>query len=110
MDERARRIGLNEAMFRTVNEQIEELNKQLAGISDRTMHVVCECGDAECMERLVVSLDDYERIRGDSTLFLVAPGHEIPQVEDVVEQEQEWTVVRKKPGPAALAEETDPRS
>lgn len=111
MDERARRIGLNEAVFRTVNEQIETLNRQFASIGDRTMDIVCECGDGGCMERVAVSVEDYERVRGDAAQFFVLPGHEIPDVEDVVEEGPGWNVVRKKePGPARIAEETDPRS
>jgi len=111
MDERARRIGLNEAVFRTVNEQIEGLNRRFATGGDRTMEIVCECGDASCMERLEVALDAYERVRGDSTRFFVLPGHEAPDVEEVAEEGPGWNVVRKKePDAAALAEETDPRS
>lgn len=111
MDDRAHRIGLNEVMFRSVNEQIEGLNRKLGDVSDNSMHIVCECGDASCMDRLVVPVGDYERVRSDSTFFLVLPGHEKPDVEVVVEERDGWLVVRKKePEPAELAREADPRS
>jgi hypothetical protein len=109
MDERARRIGLNEAVFRRVNEEIETLERGLAG-GDGNLHIVCECGNASCGERLVVPVGDYERVRSDSTLFFVVRGHEIPSVEDVVEDTPRFAVVRKREGSSRrIAEETDPR-
>ena len=108
-DEHARRVGLNEALFRRVNEEIEALNELLG--EPATMSVICECGDAQCMERIEIPLDDYERVRADPLLFVIVPGHEIPDVESVVERAAGWDVVRKDRGtPSAVAESTDPRS
>jgi hypothetical protein len=109
MDERARRIGHNEALFREVNDRIERVTQSLQVTTER-MSILCECGDQSCTERVEVSLPDYERIRADSALFFVCTGHEQPDVEDVVEQTGGFDVVRKKPGPAAeLARELDAR-
>ena len=110
MDERARRIGENEALFRAVNEQVEELQRGMATVSDDQMHIVCECGELECAERLVVPLEKYEQVRSVATLFLIVPGHDKPGVEDVVELAGAFAVVRKRDGgPAELASATDPR-
>ena len=110
MEERTARIGQNEALFREVNERIERVSETLQVTTER-LAILCECGNAECVERLNVSLPEYERVRAESTLFFVRPGHELPDVEDVVEQRGEYDVVRKKPGPAAdLARELDERS
>ena len=110
MDERARRVGKNEEVFREVNEQIESLNRAMVAIGVQTMHIVCECGDLACIEQLVVEIPDYERIRSDAACFIVAPGHELPDVEDVVEKTDAFSVVRKHEGdPARAARATDPR-
>jgi hypothetical protein len=110
VDERARKIGENEALYRAVNERIEGLSAAFGPMTD-SMTVVCECGDGSCAEQIEVAIDDYERIRGDATLFIVRPGHEMPDVEDVVEQNEGYDVVRKHEGDAAdLARELDPRS
>lgn len=110
MDERSRRIGRNEALYRAVNEQIEDLNRTF-GTFTQTMTVVCECGDAGCIEQIELDVPTYERVRADATLFIVRPGHEIPDVESVVERNGGFDVVRKHDGgPAQIAEETDPRS
>lgn len=109
-DERARRVGLNEAIFRQVNEQIRGLNREF-GAEQGTMTAICECGHSDCTERLEVRAQDYERVRGDSRLYVIAKGHEIPDVEQVVEQAEGYDVVRKNEGvPADLSRELDPRS
>jgi hypothetical protein len=110
MDARTRRVGTNEALFRQVNEEVEGLNRGLAELTDETFHIVCECGDLTCQERLVVPIRDYETVRADSALFFVLPGHELPFAEDVVETSPSYNVVRKhEGGPAKLAQATDPR-
>ena len=109
MAARARRIGQNEALYRSVNEKIEALSAAFGAITD-TMSVVCECGNASCAEQIEVSIADYERIRSEATLFIIRPGHEIPDVEEVVERNDAFHVVRKVEGDAAeVARETDPR-
>ena len=109
MDERARRIGENEALYRSVNEKIEALSAAF-GVITETMSVVCECGNASCAEQIEVSIPDYERIRSEPTLFIIRPGHEIPDVEEVVERNDAFHVVKKVEGAAAaLARKTDPR-
>jgi hypothetical protein len=109
-EEQARRVGLNEALFREVNERIRRLNQENAA-NDDTMTVICECGDAECAERLELRVSAYERVRSDSLLFVIAKGHEFPDIEQIVDQADGYDVVRKKESEAAeVAEETDPRS
>jgi hypothetical protein len=108
-DERARRVGLNEALFRRVNEEIEALNEALG--KPAAMSVICECGDGQCMERIEIPLVDYERVRADPCLFVIVPGHEIPDLESVIEHADSWEVVRKRDGTAtSVAKRTDPRS
>jgi hypothetical protein len=109
-DERARRVGLNEAIFRQVNEQIRDLNRDF-GTTEDTMNVICECGNADCAERLDVRVQEYERVRSDSRHYVIARGHDIPSVEHVVEQGEGYDVVQKDEGEAAeLSKELDPRS
>jgi hypothetical protein len=109
MDERARRIGENEILYRTVNEKIEGLNATF-GTLTQSMTVVCECGDAGCAEQIDLAVPDYERIRADSALFVIVPGHEYPDVEEIVEETDTYAIVRKDPGgPEELAAANDPR-
>jgi hypothetical protein len=48
------RIGANEAMFRLVNERIDDINEAFAPLTE-TMEIICECADLQCVEQLVVS-------------------------------------------------------
>jgi hypothetical protein len=110
MEERERRIGENEALFRQINDKVESLNRSLAALSTR-MAVVCECGRQECLERIDLGIEEYEHVRLDPTCFIVKPGHVFPDVEDVVEEHDGYWIVRKhEGGPAQLARATDPRS
>ena len=110
MDERARRIGENEILFREVNERVEALNEAFNAVTDR-VSIVCECGQLECIERISMSLAEYEDVRREPTAFAVIPGHELPDVETVVAEGEAYAVVRKHEGaPAALAADEDPRS
>ena len=109
MDERARNIGINEALFRAVNEQIESLNQQLGTTNE--MHVVCECGDPQCVDRFGISYDVYERVRKDPRRFLVTPGHVAPEFETVLEEHDAFHIIEKiHAEPEEIAEQTDPRS
>jgi len=109
-EEQARRVGLNESIFRQVNEQIESLNRDL-GTEDRTMTVICECANGDCTERLAIPIFDYEKVRADPRRYIIVPGHALPEYESIVDSRAFYDVVEKRDGPAAeLAEKTDPRS
>lgn len=109
-EEQARRVGLNEAIFRQVNEQIETLNRDLGGDA-RTMTVICECANGDCTERLVISVPAYEKVRDHPRRYIIVSGHALPEFEAVVDNGDGYQVVEKVDGTAAeLAEETDPRS
>ena len=109
MEERERRIGLNEAVFREANERVKELNQAFATLTDKLI-LVCECGQGTCAEKISMSPTAYEELRADSAHFAIVPGHEIPDVEQVVAQREGYVVVRKDRGiPRQIAVATDPR-
>jgi len=110
MDERERRIGLNEALFREVNERLKDLNETFGAVTNR-VELVCECAERGCAERLTLSVREYEDLRAEPDRFVIAPGHAVPDVEEVVATGEGWEIVHKEPGdPAKLARATDPRS
>jgi hypothetical protein len=109
VDERKRRIGVNEAVFREANERIQSLNETFATLTDQLV-IVCECGSAECVEKISLTPAAYEELRAEPTQFAVVPGHDIPDVEEVVARREGYDVVRKVAGvPRRIAEVTDPR-
>jgi hypothetical protein len=105
MDPRTERIGRNEDLFRKVNDQIEGINEAF-GTFTGTMSILCECGKLECIEHIDLALDEYRRLRTDPRRFAVMPGHELADVERVVERHDGWCVVEKEEGEATeLAED-----
>jgi hypothetical protein len=109
MSSREERIGLNEAIFREVNERIENLAETF-GLNTQSLDLVCECGDSTCEERLSMTRAEYEELRSDPHQFAVHRGHEDPDVESVVARLRGYDVVVKNQGaPERIAEQTDPR-
>jgi hypothetical protein len=110
MSSREERIGLNEAVFREVNERIEGLAETF-DLKTQSLDLICECGDAACVERISMTQAEYEEIRSEAHQFGVHPGHEYPDVESVVARLKGYDIVRKNKGvPARIAEQTDPRA
>ncbi len=106
MGSREERVGKNEALFREVNERIREITTWDSGVE-----FLCECGDPDCTQPIVMTVDEYEAVRSRATRFLIVVGHEAPDVERVVERTDRYALVEKFPGvPTTIAVETDPRT
>ena len=109
MDERLARVGQNEALFRRVNERLEDLNDAFGTVTE-TFDLICECGDAACVAQIAIPRSAYEQVRSDATLFIVEPDHVNASVEAAIEKHSAYHVVRKYEGlPQRIAEQTDPR-
>jgi hypothetical protein len=108
-DERATRLATNEARFREINERVERDLEPVAETQDELLPFVCECGRPRCTEAIQLSIAEYERVRTESTRFVVVSGHEIEDVEDVIERTDRYAVVQKHPETWEIAERMDPR-
>ncbi len=100
MSPREERQARNEALFRDVNERIADLAYK--GL-DLDFHVICECAQLGCRTMLRIELDDYRRVRAHPRRFLIAPGHAVPEIEDVIDQHDAYQVVEKRPDVAIPA-------
>ena len=108
MDDRKARVARNESISREINEGLEEA--QASTSTERSLRLVCECGQPHCDRLLALTLREYEELRSDPRQFAVAKGHVIAEVELVVRETERFTVVQKREGtPAAVAEALDPR-
>ena len=108
MGNRDERVAKNEAAAREINEEIEQVHDHRP--RSAFMHIVCECGYDTCELFIPVMRDEYERVRNDPRRFLVVKEHVILEVEDIVEENDRFTVVAKRQGrPAEVAARTDPR-
>jgi hypothetical protein len=111
-DERDKRLGMNEALYREVNERVAGVAEQFIEIEGNVspVHFNCECGDPDCTEQIEMTLPDYEHIRSEPNRFVVASGHERPEIERVVDRQPAYLVVEKHdPEAEGVALKTDPR-
>jgi hypothetical protein len=104
--ESKQRAAMNEAAFRKVNEGME-VGQDPAGL----LTFICECGRLGCTRMIELTRVEYEGVRENPRRFALVPGHEIEDVETVVERSDRYIVVEKK-GEAVseIVEHTDPRS
>jgi hypothetical protein len=105
---REERLAKNEATFRVLNENIQNIASTLGGTAP--FEFICECATIGCFERLTLTLQEYERIREDGAHFLLAPGHEDIEVEQVIAHRQDYVVVEKDGVAGLIAHEENPRA
>lgn len=101
-EEQERRIALEEARFRALNErQVGATGEFRDGGSGHDLDVLCECAVAHCDQMLTVSVDRYAHARTNPRWFIVLPGHVVEAAEDVVEQDEGSWIIEKVPGVGA---------
>ena len=106
-DEREIRAARNQALFRSVNEKMLEINEVL-GEASRTFTIACECADTTCVQILDLSPEQYSAVRADPRHFAVLPGHIYPEVEKLIEEFDGYVVVEKQRLAAEIAGATAP--
>jgi hypothetical protein len=106
--ERKERIAQNEAMFREANERAKAWEERHRLEGEVELYF-CECANPECREKVALGEADYERVRSDPRRFVIVPGHELPDVETVIEQDEGWAIIEKAPEVTPTVEALDPR-
>jgi hypothetical protein len=103
------RIAHNEAVLREINDRIEA--GALPRPVDDPVAFRCECGRLRCNLLVEMTIPEYEAVRADPHRFLLVPGHELSEVEVVIERKPGYIVVEKvgEAGEAA-ARDIPPRS
>ena len=86
---RAERIVQTESFFRAINEEIAQLD------GTTTMMYLCECGNASCAEGIMLAPGALAKLHTSPRHFVVLEGHEISDVETVVERTDGYLIVRK---------------
>jgi hypothetical protein len=108
VDEREKRMAQNEALFREVNERVQDVADNLA--IDHLREYFCECANADCSFRLTLTRSQYESVRADPTQFVVLPLHFTPEVETMAGEYDGYWIVRKTGEAGDYVESIDPRS
>lgn len=96
----------NQVLFREVNERIAQLSRAAeAGVR----LFICECSNSDCAESLEITPAEYERVRADGARFFVLSGHQLPEVERVIEGNGRFLIVENVGPAATIARASDPR-
>jgi hypothetical protein len=106
LDVRRVRAAQNQSLFRDSNERT---NAREWAVDSLQASFVCECLDLNCTQRILLSREEYEGLRESPTRFAVLHGHELQDVEVVVDKTARYVVVQKLGVAADVAEQLDPR-
>jgi hypothetical protein len=94
-----RRALENEQFLESINERLKasllEVRDEAGEDPDAHFRFFCECSDLSCRERMHVRPSRLTAIHEDPDQFILLPGHEVPAVERVVDQEEDYLIVRK---------------
>jgi len=93
----ARKLAMNQSAFRNSNERLRSRAYSHRFETRQRVPFICECGDENCFETVMLSIEEYEHIRDHPTWFLLVAGHEDEEAthERVVDAEQGYAVVEK---------------
>jgi hypothetical protein len=107
-ERRELQAATKQVIFREINEKLEALNTSFSEIIP-VGDFVCECADITCIERIAMTLAEYEQLRAHPTHFAVRHGHLSPETERVVEERIGYTIVEKLGAASDYAARFDPR-
>ena len=74
-------VRRNQLVFREVNNRIAEVT---ADYREPGAVFLCERGRDDCVEKIALDLSEYRELRVDPRLFLVASGHAVEGVDELV--------------------------
>jgi hypothetical protein len=102
MASREERLAANEVRFRQINEEAHAQRESVGG-----GRFVCECADRSCTKWITMPLAEYAKVREHPRWFVIAPSHEIPDVEAIVRRGEGWWVIEK---PEEVTHVVDPEA
>jgi hypothetical protein len=98
MSPREERAIRNEELFRDINSHIARLEEQSRQWDeDEVLPLICECAQTGCSVPIHVEPTTFERVRAEPLWFLVALGHDRPEIESVIERGEGYLIVEKHP-------------
>jgi hypothetical protein len=92
---RLSRADRNEQAFQAHNRRRVAFEESGGVWVDEPLPFACECDDPTCNRAIELSIADYEHAVAPPSQFVVAPGHQDPAVEEVVEAHDAYLVVSK---------------
>jgi hypothetical protein len=107
-EDRPQRTASNASVCREINEAIESGQTPISATARAVFR--CECGQLGCNELIELTVGAYERVRAHPRRFVIAVGHQQPEIERLVETYEGYSVVEKRDEAGRMADAEDPRS
>ena len=97
----------NQVAFRNLNSKLKKMIDELDEIAvlrgeeshsfhpDEVYQFYCECSDEDCLERIALRFDAYEKHHERDDTFTILQGHEVFGIEEVILVASNYCVVRK---------------
>jgi len=88
---------MNQARFRYSNERLRRTAAHVRFEPSDRVPFLCECADRDCFEIVMLSLDEYDRLRRHPSRLLFVAGHEDDESahERIVEAENGYAMSRR---------------
>jgi hypothetical protein len=97
-------------MYRAVNRELEHASEEAGGGPGDPLEVLCECGEEGCSTTLALTIAEYDETHRQRDRFVVASGHEDPQLEGIVMRKEHYLVVDKFGAAERVAEAEERRA
>ncbi len=108
---RTRSLAMDQARFRYSNERLRRTAAHIRFEPTDRVPFLCECADRDCFEVVMLSLEEYDRLRAHPSWFLLVAGHEDDESpeERVLEAENGYAIVEKINAAGTAAARLQPR-
>jgi hypothetical protein len=85
-----------EVIFRGANQDAAEFIAEGEGIKTATtVPFYCECSNTECRQRIRLTPQVYATSHKNKRQFIIKEGHDIPEVEKIIEQNKDYHIIEK---------------
>jgi hypothetical protein len=101
---RAERLTHNQALFRDINERVDELLGRTPATAARE-EFLCECASDACVEHITITPEQYRQVRASPVTFAVVAdeAHVFADIEEVVARHEGYWIVEKQGEAAEVA-------
>jgi hypothetical protein len=93
VEELPQAAGVEELPEAELAEQFRRVNEGIHRTGDGVF--LCECLRADCNALVELGADEYEAIRACPSRFFVLPGHELADLDAVIEHHEGYLIVRR---------------
>jgi len=91
---RDERTADNQRRFNTANDRLGELVQERVPEEER-IPFLCECADELCLERVELSLGEFEQLHENENVYVIVPGHPRVSGEVILQRQKRFEQVEK---------------